>query len=124
MKYQEWKDILQKGIDGDLSKHEIDTIRNQHTDWNCCAVGAKIMCDMKVDHLLTVNESLHGENGLINLEVWTLGNNDFPNAINHKNYTKALEVLEEIYAMKDIYKSDEQRDAFIEKELRANLPVI
>lgn len=123
MKYQEWKDILQKGIDGKLSDGDLVVMNSQSCDWNCCAVGAKIMCDMKVDEISTANGKIHA-NTLLNSDAWKLGNFDFPTAISGGNYETALAVLEEIYAMENIYISDEQRDEFIELELNANLPII
>ena len=114
MKYQEWKDILQKGVDGNLTDDDKESMNTQCSDWNFCAVGAKFMCDLKLDSMNTANESVVET---INEKAWGLGNGQFPHAIWDKDYKEALVVLDKIYNMKNIYKTSEAKQKLLEAEL-------
>jgi hypothetical protein len=113
MKYQEWRKILLKGIGGTLTYKQHKDMMHDSADWNCCAVGAKLMCDLGVDKLKTANNVAIE---LINDRVWELGNYGFPYAIGDKNYDKALTILDEIYNTENIYSSEKTKQEFIEAE--------
>ena len=58
MKYQEWKAILQKGIDGILTGDESENLDIQYGDWNCCAVCVDPDYGSGIDLQSDINEIL------------------------------------------------------------------
>lgn len=108
MKYQEWRDILQKvnKTEDDLLVMESDSLL-----WSTCAVGAKFMCDLQKEGLLPNNVELDStvisvmrmENHIVNDHIFTLGHDQFLSAIFNKRWDDALSILDEIYNTENIY---------------------
>ena len=115
MKYMEWRKILLKGIDGKATYIDQIDMCFHSKDWNCCAVGAKLMCDLKVNEIKTVDrgDMIHS---IINKEIYNLGNREFPLAIRDEKYEEALKILDKIYKTENIYRSEKAKQNLIKAE--------
>lgn len=112
MKYQEWKGMLNNAIDGNVTVSQLTKMELESSSWRTCAVGAKIMCDLKLDTLkgkTTVHEYV---NQNINHDVFMKGLHHFPRQIARGDYVSALRILEEIYHTLNIHKSRSAKQKF------------
>ena len=109
MKYQEWRDILQKE---NKTPQDIVKMNFDSSYWNSCAIGAKFICDLEKSELLPKGKKL--DQSVCNVmynnhryvttdHIYDLGYNHFMNAIDDAKWDNALAILDEIYNTDHIY---------------------
>ncbi len=105
MKYDEWVKTLEDATKNEPNEYEHMRMRRQATRWTSCAVGAKLMCDLKLDKLEDENQIQSYIVDNLPSHIQNLGSDTFPMQIRCGLYSKALDTLHEIYNTKDIHKS-------------------